>query len=100
MMQIDGKVTTHYQTIVEKFNHYYISANKNLHLPSIHLMKYAKGPYVNGIKVFNHLPQTIKDLEHNPVKFKNTLKNFFLQHPFYSTKEYFEHGNSTRGSLE
>jgi hypothetical protein len=25
MMQIDGKITTHYQTIVEKFNNYYIS---------------------------------------------------------------------------
>jgi len=36
----------------------------------------------------------------NPVKFKNTLKNFFHQHPFYSIKQYFEHGNATRGSFE
>jgi len=29
MMQIDGKVTTNYQTTAEKFNHYYVSvANK------------------------------------------------------------------------
>jgi len=47
-------------------------------------MKYAKGPYVNGIKVLNHLPRTIKTLEHSPVKFKNALKTFFHQHPFYS----------------
>ena len=52
-----------------------------LHLPSIHLMKYAKGPYVNSIKVFNHLPHTIKTLEHSPVKFKNALKNFFPSAP-------------------
>jgi hypothetical protein len=59
-----------------------------------------QGPYVNGIKVFNCLPQTIKNLEHSPVKFKNALKNFFLQHSFYSIKEYFEQGNPTRGSFE
>jgi hypothetical protein len=50
--------------------------------------------------VFNHLPQTIKNLEHNPVKFKNALKNVFHQHPFYSIKEYLEQGNPTRGSFE
>jgi len=61
-------------------------------------MKYAKGPYVNGIKVFNHLPENIKNLERSPTKFKNALKNFFHQHPFYSIKEYFELGNSIRGS--
>jgi hypothetical protein len=49
--------------------------------------------------VFNHLPQTIKKLEHSPVKFKNALKKFFHQHPFYSIKEYFEQGNPTRGSF-
>jgi len=80
------------------FHQYNTRTNKNLHLPSIHLMKYAKGPYVNGIKVFNHLPHTIKTLEHSPVKFKNALKNFFHQHPFYSIKEYFEQGNPTWGS--
>jgi hypothetical protein len=63
-------------------------------------MKYAKGPYVNGIKMFNHLPQTIKILEHSPVKFKNALKNFFHQHPFYSIKENFEQGNPTSESSE
>ena len=30
MMQIDGKVTTHYQTIAEKCNHYYISVPDNI----------------------------------------------------------------------
>jgi hypothetical protein len=82
------------------FHQYNTRANKNLHLPSIHLMKYAKDPYVNGIKVFNCLPQTFKNLDHSPVKFKNALKHFFHQQPFYSIKECFEQGNSTRGSFE
>jgi len=30
MMQIDGKVTTHYQTIAENFNHYYVSVTDNI----------------------------------------------------------------------
>ena len=30
MMQIDGKITTHYQTIGEKFNHYYVSVADNI----------------------------------------------------------------------
>jgi hypothetical protein len=59
-----------------------------------------KGPYVNGIKVFNRLAQTIKNLEHSPVKFKNALKNLFHQHPFYLIKEFFKQGNPTRGSFE
>jgi len=81
------------------FHQYNTRTNKNLHLPSIHLLKDAKGPYVNGIKVFNHLPHTIQTLEHSPVKFKNALKNVFHQHPFYSMKEYFEQGNPTWGSF-
>jgi hypothetical protein len=74
--------------------------NKILQLPSIRQMQYDKVPYVNGIKVFNHLPQTIKNLEDCPLKFNNALKFFFSQHPFYTIKEYFEKGNSTRGSTE
>ena len=30
MMQIDGKITTHYQTIAEKCNHYYVSVADNI----------------------------------------------------------------------
>ena len=78
------------------FHQYYTRAYKNLHFPSIRLMKYAKGPYVNGIKVFNHLPINIKKLEYSSVKFKKALKNFFHRHPFYSIEEYFELGNPTR----
>ena len=52
------------------FHQYNTRTNRNLHLPSIHLTKYAKSPYVNGIKVFNHLPENIKNLECSPTKFK------------------------------
>ena len=50
----------------------------------------SKGPYITGIRVFNHLPQIIKALDHNPNKFKTSLKKFFHQRPFYSVDEYFD----------
>ena len=76
------------------FHQYNTRTNKNLHLPSIYLLKYAKHPYVNGIKVYNHLPKNIKNLVYSMEKFKNALKSFFHQHPFYSIREYFELGSS------
>jgi hypothetical protein len=61
-----------------------------MHPPLCKLKKYRKEPYMMGIKVFNHLPQTLKDLVHNPKQFKNALKRFLLHQSFYSSKEYFE----------
>jgi hypothetical protein len=55
-------------------------------------MKYAKGPYVNGIKVFNRLPQTIKNLEHSPVKFKNALKIFSISTSFIQSRNILNKG--------
>ena len=34
----------------------------DLYPPSIKLTKYKKGVYYSGIKIFNHLPQNIKNL--------------------------------------
>jgi hypothetical protein len=64
--------------------------NANLHPPLCKLTKYRNGPYMMGIKVFNHLPQTLKNPVHNPKQFKNSLKRFLLHQSFYSSKEYFE----------
>jgi len=30
MMETDGKITTHHQTIAEKFNNYYVSVADNI----------------------------------------------------------------------
>ena len=54
------------------------------------LAKYGKGPYIAGIRVFNHLPQKFKTLAQNPNKFKTAVKNFSHQHSFYSIEEYFD----------
>jgi hypothetical protein len=49
----------------------------DLHPPSIKVSKYQKGVYYSGIKIFNYLPQKIKDLSWNIKKFKLDLKRFF-----------------------
>jgi hypothetical protein len=42
-----------------------------------------------GIKVFNNLPQSIKNLSNDTKQFKSALKNYLHAHSFYSIDEYF-----------
>jgi hypothetical protein len=57
----------------------------------INLTKYEKQAYVAGIKVFNHLPQSIKILADNEKSFKVSLKRFLHHHTSYSMQEYYQH---------
>jgi hypothetical protein len=45
--------------------------------PATKLTKYHKGVYYSGIKIFRHLPQSIKNLSWNVKKFKSALISFF-----------------------
>jgi hypothetical protein len=56
--------------------------NNNLHFPLVNLSKFNKGPYISGVKVFNHLPQYIKKLVNDQKRFKFTLKRFLHHHSF------------------
>ena len=47
------------------------------------MTKYKKGVYYSGIKIFNNLPQNIKNLSWNVKKFKLALKRFLLMGSFY-----------------
>jgi len=64
--------------------------SSDLHPPSIKLTKYKKGVYYSVIKIFSHLPQTIKNLSWNVKKFKLALKKFILMGSFYTLDEYFD----------
>jgi hypothetical protein len=48
-----------------------------------------KKTFCFGIKVFNHLPFTVKDLYHKEKQFRPALKRFLLTNSFYSLDEYF-----------
>jgi hypothetical protein len=55
------------------------------------LKKYEKGAYITGIKVFKHLPQSIKMLLSEEKSFKSILRSFLYHHSFYSMIEYYQH---------
>jgi hypothetical protein len=69
-------------------------SNNLLHPPLTNLTKCKKGPYINGIKIYNHLPQQLKRLEQNPNHFAVALKRFLYYHSFYSINEYLEYKES------
>jgi hypothetical protein len=77
-----------------KFNSAIHSINtrqgSDLHLPTNKLAKVQKGVYYSGIRIFNNLPQDIKNLLNDVNKFKQALKKFLLAGSFYSLSEYFE----------
>jgi len=60
----------------------------NLHLPLPHLTKFQKGVHYAGIKLFNHLPTSIKNTTNDTKVFKKTLKKFLLVNSFYSIEEF------------
>jgi len=67
-----------------------IRHRSDLYTPSTKLTKYQKAVYYSGIKIFNHLPQNIKNLSWIVIKFKLVLKRFLLMGSFYTLDEYFD----------
>jgi hypothetical protein len=65
--------------------------NTNLHLPTVNVIKFYKGPYTSGLKAFNHLPWHIKILANDMKSFKTSHKRFLYRHSFYSVEEYYEY---------
>ena len=63
----------------------------NLHPPLSHLTKYQKGVHYAGIRIFNHLPASIKSIANEIKEFKKTLKRFLLDNSFYSMDEFFNY---------
>jgi hypothetical protein len=52
--------------------------NNNLHEPPANLPVYQRGVYYSGIKIFSHLPTTIKNLCDNKKKFQIAPRKFLL----------------------
>ena len=58
--------------------------NNDFHLPSSHLNLFQRGVYYSGVKMYNHLSLSIKDLSHDTKRFKQALKGFIQSNSFYS----------------
>jgi len=68
----------HLFTSNREIHKYITSNNTNLHLPTVNITKFYKGPYISSSKAFNHLLQHIKILVSNMKYFKLSLKRFFI----------------------
>jgi hypothetical protein len=53
---------------------------RNNHYPQVRLSVYQKGAHYTGIKLFNRLPDSIKQLSHTPKQFQTALKDFLNVH--------------------
>ena len=62
----------------------------DLYIPAANLTVYRKGVYYQAIKIYNHLPKTIKDLSGDRNKFKLALKSYLVHSSSCSLKEYFD----------
>jgi hypothetical protein len=56
----------------------------------MNVTKDSKGAYIARIKVFNHLPLSIKVLAADTASFKTALKRFLYHHSFCSMNEYYQ----------
>jgi hypothetical protein len=89
--------------VVKNKNHYKVKLevhnidtrqHSDLHQPLPSLVKYQKGIYCGGIKIFNCLPSYTKDKSDNPRACKLILKHFLHNNSFYSLKEYFQYNKN------
>jgi hypothetical protein len=67
--------------------------NTNVHLPTVNITKFCKGPYILGSEASNHLPHHIKILANVVKSFKSSLKRFLYHHSFYSIEEYYKYND-------
>jgi len=73
-------------------DHYSISTRQlsNFHQPTTTFTVYQKGIHYKGIKIFNNLPQSIKDASNNARQLEICLKRFLHTHYFYPIEEYLQ----------
>ena len=83
---VDNK---HVFTSNNKIHKYSTRNNTNLHLPTVNLSKFYKGPYTSGTRAFNHLPRHLKLLVNDVKCFKISRNRLLYHHSFYSLQEYY-----------
>jgi hypothetical protein len=59
--------------------------------PQVSLTKVQKEVYYSGIKIYNHLPKTLKQVSRDQKSFVPASKRFMYVNSFYSVEEYFSY---------
>ena len=62
--------------------------NSDLNLPRANLTIFQKGVFYSGIKMYNNIPQSLKELSHGVRRFRLALKRIPLKNAFRSLEEY------------
>jgi exonuclease III len=76
------KINSEFHTLNTRTKH-------DLHMPAAKLTIYQRGTCYSGIKMFNHLPQTLKQVSNNIPKFRTSLKRLLIENSFYSIEEFY-----------
>jgi hypothetical protein len=63
------------------------TSHYDLHIPAANLAVFQNGVWYSGIKIYNHLPPTIK--QHGISKFKAALKRLLYTNSFHTLEEYY-----------
>ena len=56
--------------------------SSDLHIPTANLTTFQKSPFYCRLKIYNHLPTSIKNTSHNINEFRSVLKSFLLVNSF------------------
>jgi hypothetical protein len=71
----------------------------DLYTPTANLTTFQKGPFHFGIKVFKHLPTSMKNTSPDIHKFRSVLKCFPLTNSFYLEEYFTWNSNKDLGSV-
>lgn len=83
------RTSPHYFNRITDLPRRYVSRRaNNLCQLTPHLDLFKKGPFYMAVKLYNHLPNSIKALQGS--KFDNTIKQLLLNKAYYSVNEYLE----------
>lgn len=69
-------------------NNYNTRIGNNLYVPAHRLTQGHKGPFITSIKLYNHLPQKLRDIDSLNC-FKSSVRKFLADKCFYTESEFY-----------
>jgi ribosome-associated translation inhibitor RaiA len=72
-------------------SHYDINTrhNMDIHMTQVNLAIYGTGEHHMAVRIYNALPNTLKEISNDIKRFKHKLKEFLFLNAFYSLDEFF-----------
>jgi len=86
MFFVKNKVFFKTNTDVHSFNK---RSHYDLHIPAANLAVFQKVVWYYSVKLYNHLPPTLKKILCDISKFKAALKRFLFTNSFYVLEKYY-----------